>query len=122
VWHSCGHGAAARSGSSGGDRGDVGTTGACPTAGDCVAVVDVPDDDAPPPGWGQWKNWPASAPEPAVGVLVMQEDGCVMLWRQVHGVEASLSHAVLPAPDAVVVRSGQERGHTGAPPAHFDEA
>jgi hypothetical protein len=27
-----------------------------PTAGDRVAVVDVPDDDAPPPGWGQWEN------------------------------------------------------------------
>jgi hypothetical protein len=26
-----------------------------PTAGD-QAVVDVADDDAPPPGWGQWVN------------------------------------------------------------------
>jgi hypothetical protein len=26
-----------------------------PTAGD-QAVVDVADDDAPPPGWGQWGN------------------------------------------------------------------
>jgi hypothetical protein len=49
-----------------------------PTAGDRAAVVDVADDDAPPPGWGQWGNWPASALKLAAGVLVMQEDGCVM--------------------------------------------
>jgi hypothetical protein len=28
----------------------------------------------------------------------------------------------LPAPDVVVVRLEQERGHASAPPAHFDEA
>jgi hypothetical protein len=44
--------------------------------------MDVPDDDAPPPGWGQWENWPAPAPEPATGVLVMREDGCVMPRRR----------------------------------------
>jgi hypothetical protein len=26
------------------------------TAGDRAAVVEIPDDDAPPPGWGQWEN------------------------------------------------------------------
>jgi hypothetical protein len=49
-----------------------------PTTVDQAAVVEIPDDDAPPPGWGQWENWPAPAPEPAAGVLVMREDGCVM--------------------------------------------
>jgi hypothetical protein len=39
-----------------------------------------------------------------------------------HGAEASSSRAVLPAPDAVVARSGQEWGRAGAPPTHFDEA
>jgi hypothetical protein len=38
-----------------------------PTAVDQV-VADVADDDAPPPGWGQWGTRPASAPE---SVLVM---------------------------------------------------
>jgi hypothetical protein len=52
--------------------------GPVPTAVDQAAVVEIPDDDAPPPGWGQWENWPAPAPEPAAGVLVMREDGCVM--------------------------------------------
>jgi hypothetical protein len=37
--------------------------------------VEIPDDDAPPPGWGQWENWPAPVPEPAAGILVMREDG-----------------------------------------------
>jgi hypothetical protein len=72
------------------------------TTSNRVAVVEIPDDDAPPHGWGQWENWPASAPEPAAGVLVMREDGCVMLRRPAHGAEASSSCAVLPAPDVVV--------------------
>jgi hypothetical protein len=52
----------------------------------------------------------------------MREDDCVMSQRPVHDAEASSSHAVLPAPDAVVAHPEWERGHTGAPPAHFDEA
>jgi hypothetical protein len=39
-----------------------------------------------------------------------------------HGTKAPSSHAVPPAPDAVVARPEQERGLAGAPPAHFDEA
>jgi hypothetical protein len=42
-----------------------------PTAVDQAAVVEIPDEDAPPPGWGQWENWPVPAPEPAARVLVM---------------------------------------------------
>jgi hypothetical protein len=42
-----------------------------PTAVDQAAVLEIPDDNAPLPGWGQWENWPAPAPEPALGVLVM---------------------------------------------------
>jgi hypothetical protein len=72
-----------------------------PTAGDHVVVVDVADDDAPPPGWGQWGTGPASAPE---SVLVMREDGCVMSQRSAHGAEASKSCAALPASDDAVVR------------------
>jgi hypothetical protein len=79
-----------------------------PAAGD-QAVVDIADDNAPPPGWGQWDNRPASAPEPTVGVLVMREDGCVMAQRPAHDAEASSSRVVLPTPDVVVAlqcRSG----------------
>jgi hypothetical protein len=83
-------------------------------------VVEIPDDDAPPPEWGQWENWPAPAPEPAAGVLVM--DDCVMSRRPTHGAKASSSRAGLPAPDVAVARPEQEQGHTSAPPAHFDEA
>jgi hypothetical protein len=38
-----------------------------PTAVDQTPVVEIPDDDAPPLGWGQWEDWPAPAPEPAAG-------------------------------------------------------
>jgi hypothetical protein len=68
-----------------------------PAAGGHVAVVEIPDDDAPPPGWGQWENWPAPAPEPAAGVLVMREDGWVMPRHPTHDAEA-LSSRTAPRP------------------------
>jgi hypothetical protein len=49
-----------------------------PVNGNRVAMVEIPDDDVPSPGWGQWESLPAPAPEPMVGVLVMREDGHVM--------------------------------------------
>jgi hypothetical protein len=75
-----------------------------PTTGDRAVAVDIPDDDAPPPGWGLWENWPAPAPEPAAGVLVMREDGCVMPRHPTHGAEASSSRTALPTLDAVITR------------------
>jgi hypothetical protein len=93
-----------------------------PTSGDRTAVVEIPDDNAPPPGWGQWRNWPAPAPEPAVGVLVMREDGCVMSRHPTHGAEASSSCTSLPAPDGTTTRPEQEREHAGAPSARFSES
>jgi hypothetical protein len=93
-----------------------------PTAVDQAATVEIPDDDAPPPGWGQWEDWPAPAPEPSTGVLVVLEDGRVVLRRPTHGAEASSSRAGLPAPDTVVAGLEQEREPTGAPPAYFNEA
>jgi hypothetical protein len=93
-----------------------------PVTGDRGAVVEIPDDDAPPPGWDQWENWPASAPEPAAGVLVMREDGCVMPRHPTHGAEPSSSRAALPAPDGAMARPEQEREHASAPPAHFNKA
>jgi hypothetical protein len=38
-----------------------------PTGGNRAAVVDVANDDVPPPGWDQWTSLPAPAPEPLVG-------------------------------------------------------
>jgi hypothetical protein len=93
-----------------------------PACGDRAAVVEVPDDDALPPGRGQWENWPAPAPEPAAGVLVIWEDDCVMPRRPTHGAEASSSRATLPAPDGTATRPEQEREHANAPPTHFSEA
>jgi hypothetical protein len=93
-----------------------------PTAVDQAVVVEIPDDDAPPPGWGQWESWPAPAPKPAAGVLVVREDDCVVPRRSTHGAEASSSHAGLPAPNATVERLEQEREPAGAPPTYFNEA
>jgi hypothetical protein len=84
--------------------------------------VEIPDDDAPPPGWGQWENWPAPAPEPAAGVLVVREDGCVVPWRPTHEPKASSSRTGLPAPNTTVVRLEQEREPASALPAYFNEA
>jgi hypothetical protein len=93
-----------------------------PTGGNQVAVVDVPDDDVPPPGWGQWESLPAPAPEPTVGVLVMRKDSCVMSGCPVHSAEASSSRAALPASDGTAARPEQERERVNAPPTHFANA
>jgi hypothetical protein len=29
-----------------------------------ATVVEIPDDDVPPPGWDQWASLPTPAPEP----------------------------------------------------------
>jgi hypothetical protein len=75
-----------------------------PAAVGQAVMVEIPDDDASPPGWGQWERWPAPAPEPTAGVLVMREDSCVMRPRPTHGAEASSSRAGLPASDTTVAR------------------
>jgi hypothetical protein len=59
-----------------------------PAGGNQAAVVEVPDDDVPPPGWGQWESLPAPAPEPPVGVLVMREDDRVMSGHPTHSAES----------------------------------
>jgi hypothetical protein len=81
---------------------------------DQVPMVEVLDDDAPPPEWGQWENWPATAPEPAAGVLVVREDSCVVPRQPTHGAEAS-SHA-LPYPPQMSPSHARSRG--GSTPAH----
>jgi hypothetical protein len=66
-----------------------------PVSGSQVVVVEVPDDDTPPPGWDQWGSLPAPASEPPVGALVVRDDGRVMSGRPADGAEASSSRAVL---------------------------
>jgi hypothetical protein len=92
------------------------------TAVDHVVVVEIPNDDAPPPGWGQWEDWPEPAPEPAAGILVVREDDRVVPQQLTHGAEASSPRAGLPAPNTVVAGLEQEQGPAGAPPAYFNEA
>jgi hypothetical protein len=93
-----------------------------PAGGNQVAVVEVPDDDVLPPGWGQWESLPEPAPEPPVGVLVMREDGRVMSRHTTHGPEASSSRAALPASGGTAARLEQEEERVNAPPAHFSKA
>jgi hypothetical protein len=52
----------------------------------------------------------------------MREDCCVMPWHATHGTEASSSRIGPPAADVTVARPEQEREHTSAPSAHFNEA
>jgi hypothetical protein len=59
-----------------------------PISGGQAAVVKVPDDDTPPPGWDQWGSLPAPAPEPPVGALVVRDDGRVMSERPAGGAGA----------------------------------
>jgi hypothetical protein len=93
-----------------------------PAGGNQATVVKVPDDDVPPPRWGQWESLPAPALEPLVGMLVMREDGRVMSGHPTHGAEASSPRATLPASGAITVRSEQEEERVNALPAHFSEA
>jgi hypothetical protein len=56
-------------------------------------AVEIPDDDAPPPGWDQWVNLPMPSPEPQAGALVTRWDGHVVAGGSRRGVEASSSRA-----------------------------
>jgi hypothetical protein len=87
-----------------------------------AAVVQIPDEDVPPPGWDQWVNLPAPALEPPTGALVVRDDGSVALGRPADGAEASSSRAVLSASDSAAAHPGQERERADAPPAHFASA
>jgi hypothetical protein len=52
----------------------------------------------------------------------MREDDCMMSGRPTNSVEASSSHASLPASDGTATRPEQERERVNAPLAHFSEA
>jgi hypothetical protein len=57
-------------------------------------AVEIPDDDAPPPGWDQWVNFPMPSPEPQEeGTLVRRWDDHMVAGGRGHGAEASSSRA-----------------------------
>jgi hypothetical protein len=93
-----------------------------PASSPLMVVVEIPDDDVPPPGWDQWASLPTSAPEPPLGALVMREDGCVMPGRPADGAEASSSRAALPTSGGPAASPERERERVDAPPTHFAEA
>jgi hypothetical protein len=51
-------------------------------------AVEIPDDDAPLPGWDQWVNLPLPSPEPQAGALVRWWDGHMVAGGRGHGTEA----------------------------------
>jgi hypothetical protein len=87
-----------------------------------AAVVEIPDDDVPPPGWDQWVSLPASAPEASAEALVVRDDGSAALECPVDGAGASSSRPALPTSGGPAAHPEQERERAGAPPAHFVEA
>jgi hypothetical protein len=87
-------------------------------------AVEIPDDDAPPPGWDQWVNFPMPSPEPQEeGVLVRRWDGRMVAGGRGHGAEASSSRAGRPAlgegrvdgPPAFADAQGEQELWGGAP-------
>jgi hypothetical protein len=80
-------------------------------------VVEIPDDDFPPPGWDQWASLPTSAPEPQAGALVRRWDGRMMAGCLGHSGEASSLRAGLPASGghAASLERGRQRVDTPPP-------
>jgi hypothetical protein len=76
-----------------------------------AVVVEIPDDDSPPPGWDQWVSFTTPSPESQEGALVRRRDSHVVAGGQGHGAEASSSRAGRSAPGA---------GRVDGPPAFAD--
>jgi hypothetical protein len=87
------------------------TQGPAPAGGPRAVVVEVPDDNSPPPGWDQWVSFPTLSPESQEGALVMRRDGHMVAGGRGHGAEASSSRAG---------HSDQVEGVAGDPPAFAD--
>jgi hypothetical protein len=85
--------------------------GLVPAGGSQAVVVEVPDDDSPPPGWDQWASLPTRSPEPQEGALVQRHEGHMVAEDRGHGAEASSSRAG---------RSAQVEGAIDDPPAFAD--
>jgi hypothetical protein len=86
--------------------------GPVPAGGSWAEVVEVLDDDSPPPGWDQWGSFPVRSPEPQEGALARRHEGHMVAGDRGHGAEASSSRAGHPA---------QVEGAVDDPPA-FAEA
>jgi hypothetical protein len=76
-----------------------------------VVVVEIPDDDSPPPGWDQWASFPTPSPQSQEGALVRRRDGHMVAGGRGHGAEASSSRAG---------RSAPREGRVDGPPAFAD--
>jgi hypothetical protein len=50
-----------------------------------AAVVEIPDNDVPPPGWDKWVSLLAPAAEPPTGGVVVRDDGSAALGCPVDG-------------------------------------
>jgi hypothetical protein len=87
-----------------------------------ATAVEIPDDDAPPPGWDQWASLPTPSPEPQAGALVRRWDGHMVVGGTRHGAEASSSRAGPPASSDLAVSPGQGRKRVDAPPSLFANA
>jgi hypothetical protein len=61
-------------------------------------LVEIPDDDSPPPGWDQWVSFPTLSPESKEGAIVGRREGHMVAGGRGHGAEASSSHAGHSAP------------------------
>jgi hypothetical protein len=76
-----------------------------------AVVVEISDDDSPPPGWDQWVSFPTPSLESQEGALVRRRDGHMVAGGQGHGAEASSSRAG---------RSSPGEGRVDEPPTFAD--
>jgi hypothetical protein len=79
--------------------------------GSRAEVVEVLDDDSPPPVWDRWPSFPTRSPEAQEGALVRRREGHMVAGDRGHGAEASSPRAG---------RSAQVEGVAGDPPAFAD--
>jgi hypothetical protein len=85
--------------------------GLAPAGGSRAEVVEVLDDDSPPPRWDQWASFPTRSPEPQEGALVRRREGHMVAGDRGHGAEGSSSRAG---------HSAQVEGAVGDLPAFAD--
>jgi hypothetical protein len=85
-------------------------------------AVEIPDDDAPPPGWDQWGSLPTPAPKPQAGALVRRWYGHIVAGGLRHGAEASSSRAGSPGSSDPAVGPGLGQERVDAPPPLFADA
>jgi hypothetical protein len=87
-----------------------------------ATAVEIPDDDALPPGWDQWGSLPAPAPEPQAGALVRRWDGHMVAGGSRHGAEASSSHAGPPGSSDPAAGPGLGQEDVNTPSPLFTDA